>query len=160
MYIDSHSHIEMEQFDSDRDDVIRRARDAGVEIIVDIGNGDVEHDSHTAAFRVADRYPFIYTTVGVHPHEASLLDDGLYKRLAEMSERPKVIAIGEIGLDYYYDHSPREIQRDAFRRQIHLAREKDLPVVIHTRDAEEDTLTILREEWPGSAKPGVIHSFT
>lgn len=160
MYIDSHSHIEMSQFDSDREDVIQRAIHAGVEVIVCIGNGDVENDSHSPAFALADRYPFIYTTAGVHPHEARLLDDALYARLKEMAVRPKVIAIGEIGLDYHYDHSPREIQREAFRRQIRLAREHNLPIVIHTREAEPDTLDILRDEWPGSKRPGVIHSFT
>jgi TatD DNase family protein len=160
MYVDSHAHIEMADFDGDRDDVVRRALDAGVDIIVDVGNGDIGHDSHSAAFRVAEQYPFIYTTVGVHPHEASLLDSSLYARLAEMSHHEKVIAVGEIGLDYYYDHSPREVQCLAFRQQVQLARARNLPIVIHTRDAEPDTLLILREEWVGSSRPGIIHCFT
>ncbi|HVF90671.1 MAG TPA: YchF/TatD family DNA exonuclease [Blastocatellia bacterium] len=160
MYIDSHAHIEMDQFDSDRDQVIRRALDAGVEIIVDVGNGDVSADSHSAALRLAETHPFIYTTVGVHPHEARLLDDELYARLKDMSSHPKVIAWGEIGLDYHYDNSPREAQRDAFRRQLSAARERNLPAVIHTREAEADTLQILREEWKGSNLPGIVHCFT
>ncbi|HKV40272.1 MAG TPA: TatD family hydrolase, partial [Blastocatellia bacterium] len=127
MYVDSHAHVEMDRFDVDREAVIQRARDSGVDIIVNIGNGDVAHDSHQDAFRITEQYDFVYTTAGVHPHEASLLDDALYERIAGMSARPKVIAIGEIGLDYHYDHSPREVQRQAFRRQLRLARERDLP---------------------------------
>lgn len=160
MYIDSHAHIEMTDFDADREAMVRRALDAGVEIIVNVGNGDVKKDSHSAAFRIAEKYPFIYTTVGVHPHEASLLDDNLYGRLVDLSSHPKVIAWGEIGLDYHYDNSPRGVQRQAFRKQLQLARERRLPAVIHTREAEADTLSILRDEWLGSGLPGVIHCFT
>ena len=109
MYIDSHAHIEMSDFDDDRDAVIQRALDAGVEIIVCVGDGEVAADSHAAAFRIAEQYPFIYTTVGVHPHEARLLDDNLCAQLKELSQHPKVIAWGEIGLDYHYDNSPREV---------------------------------------------------
>jgi TatD DNase family protein len=160
MYIDSHAHIEMSDFDADRDAVIRRALDAGVEAIVNIGNSDVAHDSHSAAFRIAEQHNFIYTTVGVHPHEARFLDDALCTRLTELAQHPKVIAWGEIGLDYYYDNSPRDVQQEAFRKQLQLARRFQLPVIIHTRQAEDDTLTILREEWKGSKLPGIIHCFT
>lgn len=160
MYIDSHAHIEMDRFDEDREAVIQRALDAGVEIIVNVGNGDVSRDSHSAALRVAETYPFIYTTVGVHPHEARLLDDELMARLLDWSHHPKVIAWGEIGLDYYYDNSPREAQRAAFRRQLQAASERRLPAVIHTRDAEDDTLAILADEWKDSGLPGIIHCFT
>lgn len=159
-YIDSHAHLEMNRFDDDREAVIERALAAGVEIIVNIGNGDISRDSHTAAQRIAETYPFIYTTVGVHPHEASLLDDELFARLCDLSQHPKVIAWGEIGLDYYYDNSPREVQRAAFRQQVQAARERALPIVIHTRDAEADTLAILHEEWKDAAVPGIIHCFT
>ncbi len=150
----------MSDFDGDRTAMIARARDAGVEIIVCVGDGDVARDSHEAAFRVAEKFPFIYTTVGVHPHEARLLDDKLYARLAELSEHPKVIAWGEIGLDYHYDNSPRDVQQEAFRRQLRMARERRLPVVIHTREAEADTLAILDKEWKDANLPGVIHCFT
>lgn len=160
VYIDSHAHIEGEQFDADRDAVIQRALDAGVDVIVCIGNGEVARDSHAGAFRLADRYPFIYTTVGVHPHEARLLDDNLYAQLMELSQHPKVIAWGEIGLDYHYDNSPRAAQREAFGKQLILARERGLPVSIHTREAEADTLAILGEEWKDSGRGGVIHCFT
>ncbi|HEU4389771.1 MAG TPA: TatD family hydrolase, partial [Blastocatellia bacterium] len=97
---------------------------------------------------------------GVHPHEARFLDDDLYARLCDLARHPKVIAWGEIGLDYHYDNSPRDAQRDAFRRQLRAARERGLPVVVHTREAEEDTLSILDEEWKGSGLPGIIHCFT
>ncbi|HYV05882.1 MAG TPA: TatD family hydrolase, partial [Blastocatellia bacterium] len=126
LYIDSHAHIEGPEFDADRAAVIERALAAGVEIIVCVGDGEIAADSHAAAFRLADQHPFIYTTVGVHPHEARLLDRELYAKLADLSQHPKVIAWGEIGLDYHYDNSPREVQRTAFRRQLQLARERKL----------------------------------
>lgn len=160
MYIDSHAHIETDDFDSDREQVIERALAAGIEIIVNVGNGDVERDSHSKAISIAENYTFIYTTVGVHPHEARLLDDNLAAKLADLSSHPKVIAWGEIGLDYYYDNSPREVQRAAFRRQLQMARERRLPAVLHTRDAEADTLAILNEEWRGTELPGIVHCFT
>ena len=160
MYIDSHAHIESNEFDADRDSVIQRALEAGVDIIVDIGNGEIARDSHSTAIRLAEQYSFIYTTVGVHPHEARLFDPSLEARLLDLSHNPKVIAWGEIGLDYHYDNSPREVQRQAFRRQMQLARERRLPVSIHTREAEADTLAIIREEWEGSGLGGVIHCFT
>jgi len=150
----------MRDFEADREAVIQRALDAGVEIIVCVGDGDVANDSHEAAFRLADEHPFIYTTVGVHPHEARLLDDELYAKLQDLSQHPKVIAWGEIGLDYHYDNSPREAQREAFRKQLRMARERQLPISIHTREAEADTLVILDEEWKDSGLGGVIHCFT
>jgi TatD DNase family protein len=160
VYIDSHAHIEGTEFDTDREAVIQRALDAGVDIIVCVGNGELAADSHAAAFRLADEYPFIYTTVGVHPHEARLLDDEMYARLADLSQHPRVIAWGEIGLDYHYDNSPRDAQRVAFTTQLQMARERRLPVVIHTREAEPDTLAILGEEWRDSGLGGIIHCFT
>ena len=160
MYIDSHAHIESSEFDADRDSVIQRALEAGVDLIVNIGNGEIARDSHSAALALAEQYPFIFTTVGVHPHEASLFDPNLEARLLDLSHNPKVIAWGEIGLDYHYDNSPREMQRKAFRRQLQLARERKLPVSIHTREAEDDTLAIIREEWDGSGIASVIHCFT
>ena len=160
MYIDSHAHIEGTEFDSDREAVIRHALAAGVEIIVCVGNGEVVADSHAAAFRVAEEYSFIYTTVGVHPHEARFLDDNLSAKLIDLSQHPKVIAWGEIGLDYHYDNSPRDVQQDAFRRQLRMARDRQLPISIHTREAEADTLKIVDEEWKDSGLGGVIHCFT
>jgi TatD DNase family protein len=160
MFVDSHAHLEGKEFDVDREAVIQRALDAGVETIVCVGDGEVAADSHATAFRIAEAYPFIYTTVGVHPHEARLFDDELCARLADLAQHPKVIAWGEIGLDYHYDNSPREVQRDAFRKQLRMARERRLPISIHTREAEADTLAILDEEWKDSGLGGVIHCFT
>lgn len=160
MFIDSHAHLESEDFDGDRSLMIGRALEAGIDIIVAVGNGEVAKDSHAGAFRIAEKYDFIYTTVGVHPHEARLLDDQLYARLAELATHPKVIAWGEIGLDYHYDNSPRDVQADAFRKQLQMARARRLPAVIHTREAEDDTLRILREEWSSAGLPGIIHCFT
>lgn len=160
MYIDSHAHIEGIEFDADREAVIQRALEAGVEAIVCVGDGEVAADSHAAAFRLAEKYPFIFTTVGVHPHEARLLDENLYAQLMDLSRHPKVIAWGEIGLDYHYDNSPRDVQREAFRKQMRMARERALPVSIHTREAESDTLAIIDEGWKDSELGGVIHCFT
>jgi len=160
MFIDSHAHIEGSEFDPDRAAVIQRALDAGVQTIVCVGNGEVATDSHTAAFQLADEHDFIYTTVGVHPHEARLLDDELSAKLLDLSKHPKVIAWGEIGLDYHYDNSPRDIQRDAFRKQLRMARDRNLQVSIHTREAEDDTLAILDQEWKETGLGGVIHCFT
>jgi TatD DNase family protein len=160
VYIDSHAHIEMHDFDSDRTAVIQRAREAGVDIIVCVGDGEVAADSHAAAFDLAEKHPYIYTTVGVHPHEARLFDSELEEKLKDLSQHERVIAWGEIGLDYHYDNSPRDVQREAFRRQLQLARERSLPAVIHTREAETDTLMVLKEEWAGAGLSGVIHCFT
>jgi TatD DNase family protein len=160
MFIDSHAHIEGNEFNLDRPAVIQRALDAGVETIVCIGNGEVATDSHAAAFRVAEQHDFIYTTVGVHPHEARFLDNELSAKLLDLSQHSKVIAWGEIGLDYHYDNSPRDVQRDAFRNQLQMARDRKLPVSIHTREAEDDTLAILEQEWKEAGLGGVIHCFT
>src|SRR5262245_30681055 len=107
MYIDSHAHIETDRYDLDREAVIQRALDAGIEVIVNVGNGEIARDSHAAAFRLADEHSFIYTTVGIHPHEARLANKNLYANLTDLSHHPKVIAWGEIGLDFHYDNSPR-----------------------------------------------------
>src|SRR5262244_71261 len=136
MYIDSHAHLEMPSFDADRDDVIRRARDAGVQMMLNIGSAEPASDSLRKAFDLVERYDFLYTSVGVHPHEARQVTEPYYDTLVAAAAHPKVIAWGEIGLDYHYDHSPREIQREAFRIQLRMARERGLPISIHTREAE------------------------
>ncbi len=160
MFIDSHAHIDFYSYDDDRKEMIKRACEAGIDIIVAIGNGDVAKNSHEKAQALADEYPFIYTTVGLHPHDASRLDDLLAARLTELSHHPKVIGWGEIGLDYYYDHSPHEVQQTAFIKQLALARERRLPIIIHTRDAEDDTKKILREHWLDTGLAGIFHCFT
>lgn len=157
--IDSHAHIDFNGYDEDRDACIARARAAGVQIIVDIGNGDIREGSHEKAQQIADAYPFIYTTVGVHPHDASLYSESLEHRLLELARHPKVIAWGECGLDYYYHNSPVDVQRQVFIRQLELAKKLELPVVIHTRDAEADTEAILRDYWT-EGLGGILHCFT
>lgn len=157
--IDSHAHIDFKGYDEDRDACVLRAREAGVQIIVNVGNGDIREGSHEKAQQIADAYPFIYTTVGVHPHDASLYSDELERRLLELAKHPKVIAWGECGLDYYYDHSPRDVQRRVFIRQLELAKRLSLPVIIHTRDAEADTEAILKQHWTTGLR-GVLHCFT
>jgi TatD DNase family protein len=159
MFVDSHAHIDDQQYDNDRVAVIERARAAQVEVILDIGNGAIRDSSHTQAQQLATIYPFIFTTVGVHPHDAGLWPDWAAK-LQIAANYPKVIAWGEIGLDYYYHHSPPAVQQQAFREQLQVARARKLPVIIHTRDAELDTLNILREEWGGSGLEGIFHCFT
>ncbi|MEO5860822.1 MAG: TatD family hydrolase [Pyrinomonadaceae bacterium] len=144
--IDSHCHIDGEAFDDDRDDVVRRAREAGVVAMLNIGTGDPHSDDFRKAVAVAEKYENVFASVGVHPHDAKLYDDKAEEHLIELARSEKVIAWGEIGLDYYYDHSPRDVQRDVFRRQIRTARKLDLPVIIHSRDADDETVEILTEE--------------
>jgi len=135
MYVDSHAHLEGKRYDTDRDTVIARARAAGVETIVAIGNGD--GPAHVdCGILLAEQYPFMYATIGIHPHEAQLADAAAYARMEELAKRPKVIAWGEIGLDYYYDHSPRDVQQRVFLEQMDLARTAKLPIVIHCRPSD------------------------
>lgn len=156
MLIDSHAHLDDPRYNSDRDQILQRARDAGVERCVTIG---CDLATSRAAVELADRYAFVYATVGVHPHEVKHIGEGWYEELRRLAEHPKVVAYGEIGLDYHYDHSPREIQRARFREQVRVARELGLPIVVHTREAQEDTVTILKEE--GAADVGgVFHCFS
>ena len=156
--IDSHCHLDSEQFNDDREAVIERALAAGVETMVAIGSGDGPPDLEVGV-RLADRYPFIYATIGVHPHDAAKADAETYPRLAELAWHPKVVAIGEIGLDYHYDHSPRDLQRRAFASQLALAAELARPVVVHTRDAEEDTAAMVAEAGAAGVR-GVLHCYT
>ena len=132
MFVDSHAHLDSKQFDSDREQVIARARDVGVQTIVAIGNGDGPEDVD-CGIRLAEKYDFIYATLGIHPHEARLANEAAYQNMERLAKNPKVIAWGEIGLDYYYDHSPREVQKDVFLRQMELAAAAKLPIVIHCR---------------------------
>ncbi|MBX7054675.1 MAG: TatD family hydrolase [Pyrinomonadaceae bacterium] len=158
--IDSHCHIDGEAFDGDRDDVVQRARDAGVAAMLNIGTGNPHTDDFRRAVAVAERYDNVYASVGVHPHDAKLYDDTAEQHLIELvRSSPKVIAWGEVGLDYYYDHSPRDVQRDVFRRQIRTARKLDLPIIIHSRDADDETVEILTEECSYEGFRGIMHCF-
>jgi TatD DNase family protein len=155
----------MSQFDADREAVLERAREAGVETIVAIGSG-TGPGSLDCGIRLAEQHPWIYATVGIHPHEAKLADEGDFAELARLARHPKVIAWGEIGLDYFYDHSPREVQQTVFRRQMEQARAARLPIVIHCRpsadseNAWDDCLALLREHWAASGLGGILHCFT
>jgi TatD DNase family protein len=158
MFIDSHVHLDVLQYDPDRVEVIDRARAAGIDTMLEICGSDIARGSLDVGIKLAEEYPFIYAAVGVHPHEASLYDEALEQKLIEMSRNEKVIGWGEIGLDYYYDNSPRDVQRKVFRTQVELGRRCDLPIIIHTRDAEDDTIAILQDAPPDIS--GVIHCFT
>src|SRR5579863_606792 len=152
MFVDSHAHLDGERFDSDREVVIFRAREAGVQSIVAIGNGDGPADVD-CGIRLAEKYDFIYATLGIHPHEARLADEAAYLKMEEIAKHPKVIAWGEIGLDYFYNHSPRDVQTRVFTRQMELAASAKLPIVIHCRpsdgsdDAWNDCLTLMQQHW-------------
>lgn len=156
MLFDTHAHFDDERFDDDRDEVIRKAHESGVSYIL---NASSDMDSSRKSMALADKYDFIYAAVGVHPHSAGEMKEDDLEILAGYASHPKVVAIGEIGLDYYYDNSPRDVQKYWFARQIGLAREVGLPVVIHDRDAHEDTLAIIKAEG-ASEVGGVFHCYT
>jgi TatD DNase family protein len=158
-FIDSHCHIDGPEYDADRDEVIGRAGDAGVTKMLNVGTGDPHSGAFERAVDLAERYSNIYAAVGVHPHDAKLFDDRAEQRLVGLAKQPRVIAWGEIGLDYHYDHSPRDMQREVFKRQLQLARVANLPVVIHSREADDDTIAILRAELSGYKPGGVLHCF-
>jgi len=155
----------MGQFDADREQVIARAREAGVRNIVAIGGGSGP-GSLDCGIELAEKYEFIYATVGIHPHEAKLATDADFDELEQLARRPKVIAWGEIGLDYFYDHSPREVQQRVFLRQLEQARAARLPIVIHCRPSDgsenawDDCLRLLQENWASSGLAGILHCFT
>jgi TatD DNase family protein len=153
--IDSHCHLDSDQFDADREQVIERALAAGVTQMVAIGTGNGPPDLE-AGTRLADRYKFLYATVGVHPHDAAKANEITFQALADLTLHPKVIAIGEIGLDYHYDFSPRETQQAVFIRQMQIAKK---PIVIHTREAWDDTIKLIREHWDPQ-RGGIMHCFS
>ena len=160
MLVDSHCHIDGEQFDADRDEVVRRAREEAVAAMLNIGTGDPHSDDFRRAVAVAEKYDNVYASVGVHPHDAKLYDDAAESHLKELvRSSKKVIAWGEIGLDYYYDHSPRDVQREVFVRQIRTARELGLPIIIHSRDADDETVEILTRECSYNGFRGIMHCF-
>ncbi len=160
MFVDSHCHIDGAEYDADREEVIRRARDAGVTTMLNVGTGDPHSGAFERAVELAEKHTDIYAAVGVHPHDAKLFTDRAEQRLLDLVKQGRrVIAWGEIGLDYHYDHSPRDVQRKVFERQLRLARLLELPVVIHSREANDDTIAILREEMAGYERGGVLHCF-
>jgi TatD DNase family protein len=165
MFVDSHAHLDGKQFDTDRELVIDRAREAGVQTIVAIGNGDGPAQVD-CGIQLAEKYDFIYATLGIHPHEARLADEDAYQNMERLAKHPKVIAWGEIGLDYFYDHSPRDLQKTVFIRQMELAAAAKLPMVIHCRPSDgsdnawEDCLGLMREHWAAKGLGGILHCFT
>ena len=157
--IDSHAHIDAAEFADDREAMLERARTAGVNTILAIGTGPGP-EKLDAAIPYAEAHDWIYTTVGIHPHEAKEVTPAHLEALARLAKHPKVIAWGEIGLDYYYDHSPREAQQRVFREQMELAHAAKLPIIIHCRDAWSDCLELLEEKWKGTGLGGILHCFT
>ena len=157
MFIDSHCHLNYQGLAEDQPAVLARARAAGVELMLNISTRASEWDSVIAT---AEREPDVMASVGIHPHEADIHPDVETSTLVERAAHPKVIGIGESGLDYYYDRSDRERQRQSFRSHIAAARETRLPLIVHTRDADEDTYAILAEEMGKGRFPALIHCFT
>lgn len=159
LLLDSHAHLDHSDFDADRDAVIMRARAAGLQYLLSIGGGDGP-DHMDEALSIAKRYEWIYATVGVHPHEARQAEDRHFDMLRSAVGDPKVVAIGEIGLDYHYDHSPRDVQKRVLIRQLELAREVKLPIVIHCREAWSDLRQIIGEHWARAGFGGFLHCFS
>ena len=157
MLIDSHCHLNYKGLIEDQQNVLERARSAGIELMLNIATRESEWD---AVLATAEQEPDVYATVGIHPHEADEHPHIDTAKLIERAAHPRVVGIGETGLDYYYDHSDRARQQSSFRAHIAASRATGLPLIVHTRDAEEDTLAILREEMGQGAYPGVIHCFT
>jgi TatD DNase family protein len=157
--VDSHAHIDFPQFADDREAMLQRARAAGVTALLAIGTGPGP-EKLDSALPYAESHDWIYATIGVHPHEAKQVTPEHLEQLATLAKHPKVLAWGEIGLDYFYDHSPRETQQVVFRQQLALAREAKLPVIIHCRDAWADCLGLIEEVWRPTGLGGVLHCFT
>jgi len=158
MLIDSHAHIQGKEYAGEAEALIERARAAGVEKIIAVG-GAGDMSSNTEAVALADSFPNIYATVGMHPHDAKDVGADELRALRELTSHAKVIAVGETGLDYYYNHSPHEVQRRVFTQFIHMARETGLPIVVHERDAAQEVAELLRSEGRRELH-GVIHCFT
>ncbi len=165
MYIDSHAHLEGHKFDSDRPEMLARAHEAGLERILAIGSG-TGPGTYDCALKIAEQHDWIFASTGLHPHEASVATKTDYAEMERLAKHPKLIAWGEIGLDYFYDHSPREVQKEVFRRQMELAAAAKLPIIIHCRpsnnseNAWDDTLEMLCNHWAPSRLPGILHCFT
>jgi TatD DNase family protein len=155
--VDSHCHIDTPAFDEDRPAVLARAREAGVESMLIVGCVDAEA-GHRRALRVAGELG-LPASAGVHPHDAKIMTAGIEDELRELARTRRIVAVGEIGLDFHYDHSPRDVQREVFRRQVQLARDVGLPIIVHTREADQETAALLEEEGAGEVG-GVIHCFT
>ncbi len=158
MFVDSHCHLDyLERAGEDLEEIVARAGRAGVGMMVTICTKVSEFET---ILGIAERFPNVYCSVGIHPHEAEAEPAVSAERLIELARHPKVVGIGETGLDYFYEHSPRDAQKASFRAHIAAARETGLPLIVHTRDADEDTIAILREEYDAAPYPGLIHCFS
>ncbi len=153
MLVDTHAHIQFDSYDSDRDAMIKRAVDNGVKYIICPG---IEPESNERAIKIAEKYENVFATVGVHPHDCENLGMNWLKRLEEQAKHPKVVALGEMGLDYFKEYTPREMQRNVFRAQLELASSLDLPVVVHNRDSDDDVAKLMTNHGGGK---GVLHCF-
>lgn len=157
--IDSHCHLDSADFDQDRDAVIERALAAGVEHMMAIGTGNGPPDLE-AGIRLADRHPAFYASAGIHPHDAAKAGPADLQHLSDLLTHPKVLALGEIGLDYHYDFSPRDVQKSVFLAQMEIAAAARKPIVIHTREAWDDTLALLEQHWTPHSIGGIMHCFS
>jgi TatD DNase family protein len=157
--IDSHCHIDFPQFADDREAMLQRAREAGISTLLAVGTGPGP-EKLDAAIPYTEQYDWIYTSVGIHPHEAKQVTAHHLDELARLAKHPKVIAWGEIGLDYFYDYSPKEIQATVFREQMELAHAAKLPIIIHCRDAWDDCLSQIEQHWKPTGLGGILHCFT
>ena len=160
MFIDSHAHVDGPEFDADREEILKRAETAGVVTILNVGTGDPHSGALERAVEFGRRHENIYTAIGTHPHDARFYDDAAEAKIKSLVKNERVIAWGEIGLDFHYDNSPRDVQVEVFKRQLRAARECDLPVIIHTREAESETIEILRSEYAGGDRGGIFHCFS
>ena len=160
MFIDSHAHIDGPEFDADRDEIIDRAKAAAVSVILNVGTGDPHSGAFERAVALGQKFDSVYTAIGTHPHDARLYDDNAEQKIKTLVQKEHVLAWGEIGLDFHYDNSPRDVQVEVFKRQLRAARECDLPVVIHTREAESETIEILKSEYGDANRRGIFHCFS
>ena len=157
--VDSHCHLDDHDFDADREAVIERARAAGLRYLLNIGAAE-QAASVESAISLADHHDWIYMAAGIHPHEARQFQPDHLDELRKLARHPKFVAIGEIGLDYHYDHSPPEVQKHVLATQLELAQEVELPIIIHCRDAWADLREITRTHWRDSFRGGILHCFT
>ena len=161
MFVDSHAHIDGSEFDDDREQVIERAVSAGVTTILNVGTGDPHSDAFERAVALGEKYESVYTAIGTHPHDARIYDDAAQEKIRKLiNSSSRVIAWGEIGLDFHYDNSPRITQVEVFGKQLRSAHESNLPVIIHTREAEAETIEILKAEYALAERRGVFHCFS
>jgi TatD DNase family protein len=161
MFVDSHAHIDGPEFDADREEVIQRAHAAGVSAVLNVGTGDPHSDAFERAIELGRSHQTVYTAIGTHPHDARFYNDEAAEKTRSLIQSgERVVAWGEIGLDFHYDNSPRDVQVAVFKRQLRAARDLNLPVIIHTREAEAETIDVLKTDYDGADRRGVFHCFS